>query len=118
MNETTLQTKVQEDLWTACTERILIGARVALDAGASATRGRGEFEPDGEYAKSPLQMVVSRSRSLSSNAEGPALIRLLIERGADPNACTSNCDRGIDYGGFDVDNDLPLVSIFSQYSVA
>jgi hypothetical protein len=78
----------------------LIGPRVALDAGASATKGRGEYEPDGEYAKSPLQMVVMRSRSFSRNAEGPALIRLLIERGADPNAYTSNCDRGLDYGGF------------------
>jgi hypothetical protein len=47
--------------------------------------------------------------------EGPALIRLLTERGADPNAYTSNCERGIDYmyDGLELDNDLPLVSILS-----
>jgi hypothetical protein len=52
MNETTLQTRAREDLWTACESGKLVGAHAALDSGALATQGRG-----GENGKSPLQMV-------------------------------------------------------------
>ena len=62
---------------------------------------------------SPLQLVISQRRH--SHPEGPALIRLLVERGADPNGYTSNCERGRKYGmriDFKIDYDLPLVSPF------
>jgi hypothetical protein len=47
-----------------------------------------------------------------SPSYGPALIRLLCERGADPNAYTLDPQRGINYDHrFEVDDDLPLVSL-------
>jgi hypothetical protein len=108
MNAATLQTSAQEDLWAACTNGSSTSARAALDIGAMATQGQ---TTPLDYVKSPLQMFAY----FPSHVGGPALIRLLVERGADPNAYTSNCDRGIYYSSFDVDNDLPLVSVLPKH---
>jgi hypothetical protein len=99
----------QKALRAACRHSDVNGAREALNAGALATGAPRLW--NGKDVKSPLQLVASSP----SKPEGPALIRLLVDRGADPNAYIC-WERRINYKGSKCANALPLVSARSPHN--
>jgi hypothetical protein len=93
--------RAQESLGLACSCCDLVAARAALDAGAFATvtgvspRVQGSHGMHSLLQKVAMASISGFPMARHSNLNGPALIRLLVDHGADPNAITPDCSRGI-----------------------
>jgi transposase len=79
----------------------------ALNSGARSLATGTSRSWKSNDVESPLQELAA---SNPSKPEGPALIRLLVEHGADPRAYIRNSKRCIKYQDFDRDNDLGITT--------